>query len=357
MELKDRINAFVQLGDFLRTGALEQPPAGALGKKFDERFRETIKACFSHNGWFTEENVRLALASLADMLLKQKIEKWVSMYPALHHPSSIIRQPLSIGVIMAGNIPVVGFHDFICVLMSGNKFLGKLSSDDKLLMPLIADVLVTIEPRFKECISFTEGKLEGMHAVIATGSNNSARYFEHYFSKFPHVIRKNRSSVAVLNGTETEEELSGLGRDIFDHYGLGCRSVSKLFLPAGYEHSKFFNAVFRFGSVMENNKYANNYEYNRTIYLMNGEKFLDNNFLILREDISLHSPVGVLLYEYYSSEERLRERLRMDAANIQCIVSKMDLPGAIPFGTTQCPMLWDYADGVDTMKFLLTLKS
>jgi hypothetical protein len=193
-----------------------------------------------------------------------------------------------------------------------------------------------------------------MKAVIATGSGNSSRYFEYYFGKYPHIIRKNRHSVALIKGTETKEDFAKLGDDIFRYYGLGCRNVSKLFVPEKYRFDSFFEGIFGYADLIQSNKYVNNYEYNKTIYLLNNEKLLDNNFLLLREDISLSSPIGVLFYEYYKGEEALTSRLAMDAPFIQCIVSQdAQHPGSIAFGAAQCPMLWEYADGVDTMKFLI----
>jgi len=356
MELSARIDAFAKLGDFLTEIGSGVKCKSEISNKYFDRFNALIASAFQHNRWFEEENIRFALSSLGDSLKREKIEEWLRSYPELQQPTTDNRQPKTIGVIMAGNIPVVGFHDFICVLISGNKFAGKLSSDDKLLLPTIAEVLIVIEPKFKEQISFTENKLEDMDAFIATGSNNSARYFEHYFSKYPHLIRKNRNSVAVLTGNESKEDLKKLGDDIFRYYGLGCRNVSKLFVPKDYDFNKFFEGIFEFKTVLQNNKYANNYEYNRTIYLMSNTKLLDNNFLLLREDISLHSPVAVLFYEFYSDDETLLTRLRMDSAHLQCIVTNnKKIPLSIPFGSTQCPALSDYADRVDTMKFLLGL--
>lgn len=358
MEFKDTIEAFSRLGTFLVEIAGKKKTAGSFSSSCFEKFDGIILQSFYQNGWFTEKNVRYALRSLGDALKKESIKKWLSPYPEINKlPRNKQGRPATVGVIMAGNIPVVGFHDLSCVLISGNNFKGKLSSADRLLLPAIAEVLTDIEPRFRERISFTENKLENCDAIIATGSNNSAKYFEYYFSKYPHIIRKNRNSVAVLGGNETKDELKKLGNDIFSYFGLGCRNVSKLFVPAGYDFNDFFAAIYDHKTVLENNKYANNYEYNRTIYLMNNSKLLDNNFVLLKEDNSLHSPVAVVNFEYYSSEEKLSERLRLEEENIQCIVSSSkNIPAAIPFGKTQQPSLWDYADGVDTLRFLIDLR-
>lgn len=338
MNAADQIKSFAKLGEEL----------GRLIK--GDEWKDLFRKCFHENGWFTEENVRYAVRALAESLEKEKLEKWVSNYVS----TSRSKRDKTVGVVMAGNIPAVGFHDFLCVLMSGHKFLGKLSSDDKLLLPAIAKLLVEIEPAFEKQISFTEKQLKDIDAVIATGSNNTSRYFEYYFSKYPHIIRKNRNAVAVLDGTETKTEMEDLGHDIFRYFGLGCRNVSKLFVPQGYSFERFFEAVFPFNNVMQNNNYANNYEYNRTIYLMNNTKLFDNNFLLLKEDIGISSPVGVLYYEFYENKKQLNVRLRQDAQNIQCVVSSFP-EYAVPFGKTQHPGLQDYADGLDTMKFMLAL--
>ncbi len=337
MKVEEHVSAFAKLGEYF------------LKIETDANFHEKIISAKKHNGWFTETNVLYALKSLGESLSKEKLEKWITDY-TLQSPNL---QPLTVGVIMAGNIPCVGFHDFLCVLMSGNIIAMKLSSDDKILMKAVAEKLVDIEPRFSDKIIFTE-KMKGMDAVIATGSNNTSRYFEYYFSKYPHIIRKNRSSVAVLSGDETEDQLKGLGKDIFSYFGLGCRNVSKLFVPENYSFNTFFESIYNFNYVIDNKKYANNYDYNRTVYLMNSIPVLDNNFLLLKKDAGYHSPVGVLHYENYADLNSLRERLRMDAAKIQCIVSDSMKEG-VPFGKSQCPQVWDYADGTDTIKFLLSL--
>ena len=351
MEREKIITAFSRLGNFLGgvagNSAVENGLEGQAG-----RFNSLIPACFHHNGWFTEENVRYALGAWSASLNKKDLENWLNNYPE----RSVLRQK-TIAVIMAGNIPVVGFHDMICVLVSGNKFLGKLSASDKILLPAVAEALCTLDPGFREMISFTEERLSGMDAVIATGSDNTSRYFEHYFSKYPNIIRKNRSSLAILNGMEKQNELEALGEDIFRYFGLGCRNVSKLFVPKGYDINLLFNALFKYKNVLQNNKYANNYEYNRTIYLMQKLEIIDNNFLLLRKEIGLHAPVAVLFYEEYENEMELGTRLKMDHRAIQCIVSAGgSWPGSISFGKTQQPALWDYADDLDTMEFLIGLK-
>lgn len=345
MDIKKRISAFVELGKFLRS--LDAPN---VKSPLESNFPDLIKMAYQYNGWFTEANVKLAVNAIGSSLKEEKLLFWVKKYKdALLNSSS----PKKIGIIMAGNIPMVGFHDLLCVLVSGNSFVAKLSSQDKYLITSLFDALISIEPLFKDRIEFTDERLQNIEAVIATGSNNSSRYFDYYFGKYPHIIRKNRNSVAVLDGTETTGELKKLGKDIFQYYGLGCRNVSKIFVPEGYIFNNFFKSVFEFQYVVNNKKYGNNYDYNKTLYLMNQVPLLENGFLILKEDIGLSSPVATLYYEYYSDNESLMARLNADAANIQCLVSKKkEIANALNFGSSQAPELWDYADGVDTMEFL-----
>ncbi|MDP1744905.1 MAG: acyl-CoA reductase [Bacteroidota bacterium] len=353
MTLDNRIKAFVTLGDFLKQFSEqgEKQADNSLNNVFYNDFNELIQSVHYNNGWFTEDNVRNAIGAIASSLNEELLVGWLSRYIK---SLSDRKTPKNVAVIMAGNIPMVGFHDMLCVLLSGNKFTGKLSSDDKLLLPYVAKILIAIEPKFGNYIEFTEGQLKNIDAVIATGSNNTARYFEYYFGKYPHIIRKNRNSVAVISGKESKEDLKLLGKDIFQYFGLGCRNVSKLFVPKGYKFDTFYESIFDFQYVVNNNKYGNNYDYNRTVYLMgNNESLLDNNFLLLKEDPSYSSPIGVLFYEFYDEIATLNQRLQNEKEQIQCIVStSYEIDHVVPFGEGQCPKLDDYADGVDTMEFL-----
>ncbi len=350
IELKDRIRAFELLGVFLSEADSKQPTVLPAEQEMLTRLLPQVKA---HNPWFSPVSVRSAIKGIAASLQKEQLVKWLDNYTEALEKNKAEKK---VAVIMAGNIPAVGAHDFITVLLSGHTFLGKVSSDDHLLIPFLAAVLLQIEPRFLPYIEFTNGTIKSMDAVIATGSNNTSRYFDYYFGKYPHIIRKNRHALAVITGTENAADWEKLGSDIFSYYGLGCRNVSKLLVPEGFVFDPFFEGIFSYAWVMENNKYVNNYEYNKTVYLLHAEKLLDNNFLLLRQDVNLASPIGVLFYEYYKDEKHLKTILARDAEQIQCIVSKDGhVAGSVPFGESQCPMLWDYADGVDTMQFLLTL--
>ena len=256
---------------------------------------------------------------------------------------------------MAGNLPLVGFHDLLCVLVAGHKAIVKLSSDDGVLLPYLITQIRAFAPEWAEAVAFTDDKVTEYDAVIATGSDNTARYFEYYFGKKPHIIRKNRHSVAVLTGEETPEELQDLGKDIFLYYGLGCRNVSKLFVPQGYDFDLLFQAIYPYKDIIEEQKYANNYDYNKAVYLMSLYKLLENGFLLLKEDEHYGSPIATLFYEYYTNKETLKKKLATDKEKIQCVVGHNFIDGEIPFGQTQTPKLWDYADGVNTLTFLLNL--
>jgi hypothetical protein len=249
------------------------------------------------------------------------------------------RTPFKAGVIMAGNIPLVGFHDFLSVLISGNNIIAKTSSKDCELIVKISGILCDINPGFTDKIEFTNGPLTDFDVIIATGSNNSSRYFESYFSKYPNIIRKNRTSIAILDGNETDAELESLGTDIFSYFGLGCRNVSKIYLPEGYELSKLIQNWSTFA----------NYDFNKAVYLVNKEIFHDTGYILLKENNTLSSPVSVLYFEYFKSQFAAEQRIKKNMENIQCIVGT----DSIPFGKAQSPQLWDYADGIDTIDFLL----
>ncbi|MDP9081826.1 MAG: acyl-CoA reductase [Bacteroidota bacterium] len=325
----------------------------ALGNRLstpDEQLLALIETEKQYNAWFTPESVTEAVGAISRMLNKEDLTKWLNNYN-IESDRSIKK----VGLILAGNIPLVGFHDVLCVLASGNFASIKASSQDSRLIKHILQILVDIEPSFAEQYSFVE-RLENFDAIIATGSNNSSRYFDYYFGKVPNIIRKNRNSVAVLTGEETTDQLHKLGHDIFDYFGLGCRSVSKLMVPKGYSFNTFFESIEPFNPIIHHNKYNNNYGYNRSIYLVGNEQHLDNNFLLLKENPSPSSPLAVLFYEYYDDLQSVQDLLQQQSDNIQCIVSAAPIKAGsqvVDFGTSQQPALWNYADNVDTMEFLL----
>ncbi|TXB66923.1 acyl-CoA reductase [Vicingus serpentipes] len=351
MSLEKRINAFIELGTFLKQfkNKVINDSVQNLNEKFYDDFDYLIKRQKAFNGWFTEVFVLESIDAIAEMLTKENLQEWVSNYEINDFT------PKNVGVIMAGNIPLVGFHDFLSVLISGNNVIAKTSSEDNTLLKKIAEILIEIDAELATKIKFVE-RLENFEAVIATGSNNTARYFESYFGKYPNIIRKNRNSVAVISHNDEKENLNKLGNDIFQYYGLGCRNVSKLYVPKGYNFNQFFEAIFEdFQDIVNNNKYANNYDYNKAVYLLGNNQLLDNNFVLLKEDESFSSPVAVLHYEYYEDIEELKNHLQSQKENIQCIVSNEAPIESLKFGEAQQPKLWDYADGVDTMAFLTNL--
>ena len=350
MHLQQRINAFIKLGDFLSqfsNNGIEKKENVEHNDLFFDGFKHQLKLAEEHNGWFTTENILFTIDEWSKILNNSIVNKWTNKYNFNNIESK------NVVIIMAGNIPLVGFHDYICVLISGNKVLVKQSSNDKHLLPFLSKYLEHIEPQFKGKIVFTEDKLENFDAVIATGSNNTARYFEYYFKGKPAIIRKNRNSVAVLIGNETEDELMALSEDIFRYYGLGCRNVSKLFVPRDYNFDSFFKAMYHWHPIIEQAKYANNYDYNKAVYLMSEFNMLENGFIMLKEDTNYASPIATLFYEYYESTDLLKEKLELNKEKIQCVVSEGFIPSEIKFGQTQNPQLWDYADGVDTIEFLI----
>jgi len=352
MNLEKRVNAFAELGKFLNQFSQERIEKQDNIKHTDlfyDGFKHQLKLAQEHNGWFTNENVLFAIEGWSKQLNYNNINKWLKKYNFNTINSK------KVAIIMAGNIPLVGFHDFLSVLISGHQVLVKQSSNDKHLLPFLAKYLEHIEPWFKNKIIFTEEKLEGFDAVIATGSDNTARYFEYYFKDKPSIIRKNRNSVAVLSGNETKETLESLSEDIFRYYGLGCRNVSKLFVPKEYDFKGFFEAVYKWHPIINQAKYANNYDYNKAVYLMSEFEMLENGFLMIKEDISYASPIATLFYEYYDSKELLNEKLKIDKDKIQCIVASGFVDSEITFGETQRPELWNYADDIDTIEFLLKI--
>ncbi len=352
MQLQKRINAFVKLGDFIRQFSNEVIQKGEKvehNEVFFDGFKHQLKLAEEHNGWFTPKNLRYALKSWAEALTATQIDNWLKPYTLKEN------NPKTIAIIMAGNIPLVGFHDFLSVLITGHKVLVKQSSNDKHLLPYLAKYLEYIEPNFKGKITFTSENLENFDAVIATGSNNTARYFEYYFKDKPSIIRKNRNSVAVLTGNESIEDLKKLSDDIFRYFGLGCRNVSKLFVPKYYDFNRFFEALYHWHPIIEKPKYANNYDYNKAVYLMSEFDMLENGFFMIKEDVSYASPIATAFYEFYDDTEKLKLKLEQDKEQIQCVVSRGVLENEIAFGATQTPQLWDYADGEDSVKFLLSI--
>ncbi|TWR25309.1 acyl-CoA reductase [Mucilaginibacter achroorhodeus] len=335
--IADTVNTFSELGKLLVAP--------------DAELNQIIETERNYNAWFTPESVRSAVTAVGEMLNPADLEEWLGRYP------NAARGNKKVGLVLAGNIPMVGFHDVLCVLVTGNYALIKASSQDARLIRYVLNKLIEIDPAYAGQFSFVE-RLEGFDAIIATGSNNTSRYFEYYFGKVPNIIRKNRNSIALLTGTESTEELSALGHDIFDYFGLGCRNVSKLLVPEGYNFNKFFELIEHFAPIIHHHKYNNNYDYNKSVYLVNRDEHLDNGFLMVKRDEKLTSPLSVVFYETYTSLQEAEDILLQQSDSLQCIVTdaKLSVPNqVVTFGESQRPKLWDYADGVDTMDFLSNL--
>lgn len=336
MTLNDRIGAFAQLGNRI-TGLSGDELNGLTDQVQNE------------NPWFIPENVIMALQGISRFLNRQALEKWASPYSL---PASSEKK---IGVAMAGNIPLVGFHDLLCVLLSGHQLVAKLSSQDSVLMRFIKDRLIEINPAFAGKIFFEE-RLKNTNAMIATGSDNTSRYFDYYFRNIPHIIRKNRTSCAVILGEETADEFRELGKDIFSYFGLGCRNVAKIFVPGNFDFIPLLENLSPFQNIIRHHKYANNYDYQKSIMLVNRDHFFDTGFAMLTENKNLVSPISVVYYEFYKDQDDLASKLQSHHEKIQCITSaKGWYKKSIPFGDAQFPEVNDYADGIDTMAFLAAL--
>jgi Acyl-CoA reductase (LuxC) len=338
MTLEARIKAFADLGLYLNDP-----------KNISEIELWADRASHQNN-WFTIENTQKAIKSIADYFLNEELLKqWTDLYEIQDTPETV----KSVGVIMAGNIPAVGLHDLMTIVLSGHACVAKISSQDSAIMLALIEKLLEFNPNLE--IRLAE-KMNEVDALIATGSDNSAKYFEYYFKNKPHIIRQNRTSIAILKGEETEEDFLNLGNDITDYFGLGCRNVSKIYVPSGYDFTQFYDSIESFGDIFYHNKYKNNYDYNKSIYLVNGIHHYDNGFMILTKNEALVSPISVIFYEEYDNKEDLEKIISENQNKIQCIVSKNAwYEKSFNFGDAQKPKLWDYADGVDTMAFLLSL--
>jgi hypothetical protein len=336
MNLENRLQALIALGELL--------------KSHPERLEECILQTYRHNPWFTPENQQLAIENVVEFFLDEsKLYLWINAYPKLAKTGF----PKRVGLIMAGNVPLVGFHDVLCVLISGNIALIKCSDKDPFLLPCLAELLIEVAPQFKPFIHFVE-KLVDYDAVIATGSNNSARYFEHYFASKPHIIRKNRHAVAVLTGSESEDEFISLGKDIFTYFGLGCRNVSKIYVPKAFDFTPLLDALHSFKEIILHHSYKNNFDYQSAIWLLNKVPHFMTGSILISEEKAISSKIATLHYEFYDSLHALNNNLNSHRDQIQCVIGHLTIPGftIIPFGEGQKPALSDYADGIDTISFL-----
>jgi len=335
MKLKDRISVLTKLGQELSEPNVERT--------------DLIKASYRYNQWFTQESYESAIQAIADRMLKQSLlEKWVEPYPI-----SDDQTPQTVGMVLAGNIPLVGFHDVLSTFICGHISQIKLSDKDKLVLPYLIDRLANFDERVRPYFNIVD-RLSNFDRVIATGSNNTARYFDLYFGKYPNIIRKNRNAVAVLNGTEPREALHALGKDIFTYFGLGCRNVSKLYVPENYEFNTLLEELHEYREIIEHNKYKNNFDYNFTLLILNSKKYFSNGCILIHENEAIQSRIASLHFEYFKDEDHLQKLLSNHQEEIQCVVSDQPVRGwnHIPLGDGQYPSLGDYADGVDTLRFL-----
>lgn len=359
MNLEHRISSFSRLGltlrNFLNEVISGQPVDLSAGKDHPGLLK-AIGEAEIQNAWLTRKSILQALTYWGEMLDERVLSAWLARYqPAI----SSGRTPKRVGVVMAGNIPMVGFHDALSVLLSGHHLVARLSSQDALLIPAILDMLIRQDPAWAGRIEFTSGEMDKPQAIIATGSNNTSRYFEYYFGRYPHIIRKNRTGVAILDGHESSGELQGVAADVFTYFGLGCRNVSRLFLPEGYNLKPLHEAFLNHQEIFHHSKYRNNIDYYKSIYLVNRTRFLDGVFYLLVEDEPLSTPVSVLHYSYYTDSSAVASRLKTHSEQIQCVVLRNcfplrdQFPAAVEPGTAQKPALNEYADGVDTIEFLM----
>ena len=331
MDLQNRISILVELGEFMLSE--------------DNSWKEAKTRAFQHNAWFIPDFIDLSISQIAERFLQRDLlEKWASEYQIPEREKA----PKKIGLVMAGNIPLVGFHDFLCCFINGHNPVIKLSSRDSCLFPAILEFLNKKNPAAADQI-LASSMLKGMDAYIATGSNNSARYFDYYFGKYPSLIRRNRTSIAVLEGDETAEKLEKLSDDVFLYFGLGCRNVTQIHVPENYDFVPLLGAFRKYLWMADHHKYKNNYDYRLSLAILNRLPYMTNDCLLMLENDSPFSPIAVLHYTYYKD---IKNSFSMEnAENLQCVVGRK----WIPFGKSQQPELSDYADGTDTMKFLRSL--
>lgn len=336
MNLQHRIDLLVRLGQYILSN--------------DESWQQAKQKAEWENAWFIPAFTDMATEAVAkNYLQKDILEKWTAPGEEKLSPTIKNRTVKSVGIVMAGNIPLVGFHDWLCVFIAGHNAIIKPSSKDYVLIKHLLDQLALWEPAIKANTVFAE-ILKGCDAYIATGSNNSSRYFDYYFGKYPHIIRKNRTSVAILNGDETTADLEKLADDVHLYFGLGCRNVTKIYVPAGYDFVPLLEAFKKYSYLADHHKYKNNYDYNLALHILNKKYYMTNGSVLLIEDPSFFSPISQLNYSFYENEKALADSLQ-NREELQCLAGKKYLQ----FGQAQAPRVTDYADGVDTLAFLSKL--
>ena len=353
MEIEKNIKDYAILGDVL-SSFISKNTTKTNYTKYYSLLNKAIDNSYKANQWFISDFVNYSIEVWGNTLTETNLTKWLEPY---YNKLSKIKKTKKAGVVMPGNLPLAGLHDFLCVLVTGNHFTGKMSSRDRFLLPAIAEILCDIDNYFSNKIKFVDDNyLSDFDFIIATGSNNTSRYFEYYFNKYPNIIRKNRNGVAVLTGKESQTQLDNLAKDIFMYFGLGCRSISKIFVPENYNFNYLFKSFENFRFVALHNKYCNNYDFYKSIFLVNRQQFMDNGYILLKQENKLSSPVAVLYFDFYNSISEVNKLLETDLDKLQCICSEDDeVKNAIPFGKAQQPDLWNYADNIDTIDFILDL--
>lgn len=342
MNLQTRIDILVQLGETLNEN--------------NDSFQKVKQEAYLHNKWFIEQNVNKSISAITNAFLNKSILKdWASKYNIIDEVKG-----KQVGIIMAGNIPLVGFHDLLSVFISGNQAKIKISSKDKPLMEYVIQQMISINPYVKKYFDIVE-RITKMDAVIATGSNNSYRYFEYYFGKIPNIIRKNRNGTAVITGEETKDQLKALSHDILDYFGLGCRNISKIYVPKGYQFKKLIETLDEHQYLKDHSKYMNNYDYNLAIALLNKDKIFQGEVIFIKKDESYFSRIANLHYEEYDDIKEVKTRIKNDEELIQVVATNngniLDFEREVKFGKTQEPAIDDYADGIDTLEFLVNILS
>ena len=347
MKFRERVDAFVVLGEMLNEITISDSSI------YSKKYKNILIEAENCNPWFTKRNVNHAISQISNILTLDNLCAWLEPYSINDEV-----YPKKVLIVMAGNIPLVGFHDFLSVVITGNISVVKLSNKDQVLFRFIISLLTKIDIRFDKYLLYIEDlSVKNFDAVIATGSDNSSKYFNYYFKNVPKIIRHSRSSICVIDGSEDENDLDGLARDIFMYFGLGCRSISKLYIPFGYDLDRLFAVFYDYKYLLDHQKYQSNYDYHKSIFLMGSNKFLENGFLIMKEDISIFSPVSVLYYEYYKEIDDIIDFVNENRKSLQCVVSKglFSRELHVDFGCSQIPRLWDYADNIDTIEFILSL--
>ena len=344
MSINDRISLLIKLGKQLKQVVQGQENLSAG----QDKLKELITRVVNYNQWFTPENVHSAIQGIIQMLEEEELLDWTGRYMTRIQNKE---RSCTVGLVMAGNLPMVGFHDFLSVYIVGDYAKIKMSSDDAQLLPVVFEIAAEINSEFKQSYELVEGFLKGMDKVIATGGNNTSRYFEHYFGSYPNVIRRSRTSVGVLSSDITTDDIALLAEELFCYYALGCRNVSKLFIHESIDMTGLMDELCKHDRVSSNNKYLNNLTFQKSVFLIDKIPFLDGGFFLMRENESVFSPISVLHYQRFQKEKEVLDFVHANQNDIQCVVGQG--LGKVPFGEAQKPHLWDYADQVDTVEFLL----